>query len=1002
MDSNFAVSAFANQSWLRWFSFFVLLLPGGALAQTAQNEYALAMSFYERGEYVASISAFGSVIRRYPNSVQGSVSNLYLGESLAYESEYELAFEAFSTFVDEMPGHDLVARGRFRMGETAYHLGRTGLAIRLLEEFALVYPEDSLNSIALPYLGELRLKNQELRLAEKVFAKALRAYPDGQLAEQCRFGLAESLRLQGRDDEALKAYGRILSDDDQSLVAKAEYQIGLLALTAGEYGEARQHLAASLNVRSAQRDRDVHYWIARSWMQEAEFGRALENYRVALDDDFPVDSDSGLSREVEIAAFREGAHCATMVEEWSTAESWLLTLERKYPRHPEAADALAARCELAYRNERQVRFRPLATEFLAKFSSHVEATRIEEMLGRLEYEEKQFGRAVFHFSRLFSDPPRVGVSDEKLATWGYLLALAYIGSGEFEDALALLDLLSEQVLSPKMVGDISICRASTLVAMGDRKSAVVAYRKFLSMVESGPEAIRARMELCDVCADLKDWGAARAVFLELTEQEQIEDAGSLERLAKRLGDGAYQQEDYTLAIEYYEFLLNGDHDGATIAVSLSGLGWAHLKRDGAAAGQAFFARIIREYPESDEVSEALMARGLFLLDSGELEASEQTFSVVVEEHSDSEHFGTALLHRAQVLQTLGGNTNLRKSRDSLTDYIHQSADSTDLDQAIYRLAWVYHDMNLPRRSHDKFRQIISDFPNSDRWPDAAYRMAKLYVNAGEAEEAQALIERILKSEAPPAVVARAIYLQGQLAGDAGEWKRVTEAMQTLISRSKDESLVSKSRYWLAESLYRANLFVEAKTEWESLSQHPGATSRELLPWIELRLAQCLVQLGQWPQALTIVNSGLMVFPEFGSLAEFHFIRGRAFCQQGLLDEARMAFEVVALANSNRDNVTAAMAQWRIGETFFHQEQFENAIKAYEKVAVNYSCPRWRAAAMIQAGKCQEQLGNWQQSAKLYGQLVLEHPESEFAEAAKARLAVASRYAKHETKPELSR
>ena len=85
-----------------------------------------------------------------------------------------------------------------------------------------------------------------------------------------------------------------------------------------------------------------------------------------------------------------------------------------------------------------------------------------------------------------------------------------------------------------------------------------------------------------------------------------------------------------------------------------------------------------------------------------------------------------------------------------------------------------------------------------------------------------------------------------------------------------------------------------------------------------------------------------------------------------------------------------MAQWMIGESHFHQKNFQQAIKAYHRVESLYAFPRWQAAALLQAGKCHELSQNWKQAIQLYHQLLEEFPENTFADEASGRLKIAQR------------
>ena len=80
-----------------------------------------------------------------------------------------------------------------------------------------------------------------------------------------------------------------------------------------------------------------------------------------------------------------------------------------------------------------------------------------------------------------------------------------------------------------------------------------------------------------------------------------------------------------------------------------------------------------------------------------------------------------------------------------------------------------------------------------------------------------------------------------------------------------------------------------------------------------------------------------------------------------------------------------MAQWMIGETYFLQKDYANAIRSYHRVESLFGYPKWQAAALLQAGKCHEVRGEWKSAIELYSQILKDYPNNTFADQASARL-----------------
>ena len=103
------------------------------------------------------------------------------------------------------------------------------------------------------------------------------------------------------------------------------------------------------------------------------------------------------------------------------------------------------------------------------------------------------------------------------------------------------------------------------------------------------------------------------------------------------------------------------------------------------------------------------------------------------------------------------------------------------------------------------------------------------------------------------------------------------------------------------------------------------------------------------------------------------------------DGARAAYQKVIHSPAGGKTEVAAMAQWMIGESYFNQKDYATALRDYLRVEVVYSYPRWQAAALLQAAKCYQQLGQQQEAAELYAKVLQSYPQTEFVAEASQRL-----------------
>ncbi len=152
--------------------------------------------------------------------------------------------------------------------------------------------------------------------------------------------------------------------------------------------------------------------------------------------------------------------------------------------------------------------------------------------------------------------------------------------------------------------------------------------------------------------------------------------------------------------------------------------------------------------------------------------------------------------------------------------------------------------------------------------------------------------------------------------------------------------------------------------------------------------QSLLAKKKWAEVVTAAEEFARDAPDEPRISEVDYARGRGLQQLARFDEARAAFKSVIDARKGGDLV--ARAQLMIGETYYHQKDYHEAIRQFLKVVILYDAPRWQAAALLETGKAHEQLAQWADAAETYQRLLVDFAKEPAAADAKMRLDAAKK------------
>jgi len=175
------------------------------------------------------------------------------------------------------------------------------------------------------------------------------------------------------------------------------------------------------------------------------------------------------------------------------------------------------------------------------------------------------------------------------------------------------------------------------------------------------------------------------------------------------------------------------------------------------------------------------------------------------------------------------------------------------------------------------------------------------------------------------------------------------------------------RFLLAESLFAAGKHAAANEQFDWLTQQASGQSPQpaWLAAIALRRGELLVRARDYAAAQQWLQHAKREHTDFVRAYEFDYLLARCAVAQINFDEAQRWLQQVIDAPAAQGTEAAPRAAWMMGEVFFLQRDYSQAISAYRRVAEMTAFPQWQARALLQSAKCYEHLGQAQRALEDY-------------------------------------
>jgi TolA-binding protein len=414
--------------------------------------------------------------------------------------------------------------------------------------------------------------------------------------------------------------------------------------------------------------------------------------------------------------------------------------------------------------------------------------------------------------------------------------------------------------------------------------------------------------------------------------------------------------------------------------SLAGVGWTQFKSGQWKEAADCFAQVLQKSPPPELAAEMALVRGKSLEKLSDFDGALAMYRLAIDKYPQSVQMPDALWAAARVHDRLKQPQAAAPLYERLSKEYPRFPKS---DEVLYWWAWDLGDLGQKEQSAATFQRILKERPESLLLWDATYRLASRAYDQHDYERAKELVGAVLQGKPTAEIRKNSLYLAGQVALEQQKYDESRQAFATLLAQFPEGDCRAQAEFGVAEAYYREQRFDEAIGRLQPLAQATAGHSEPWMAQIHLRLAQSLAVKKRWNEAFQAASKIQQQFPGYAAQYEADYVTGWSLQNQAEFEQARDFYHKVLRHPAAERTETAAKAQCMIAETFYHQKNWQEALREYMKVEILYAFPYWQSISLIQAAKCHEALGERKEAVALYQQVVEKYAKTEPEQAAEA-------------------
>lgn len=1003
---------------------------GLAPADEATDDYNLAIGLYKNTKWVFAEEAFQKFITKHSKHTRVPLARYYLGLTQRENKKLAEARATLRAFTKDFPQSENAPRAQYVIGECSYEIAEFEVASQEFETFIkttqdLAKDPQTLNAdteyeIALTYLGDCYRRLGKYREAIATLEKSLKIFANGRYADEAKFWLAQSFEGNNQVDRAFDLFKEIAATPGASRGDAAQLQVANILFQKAQYPEAVEAYARiekdfpkSRHLGTAQLNQGyAHYQVGEFAKAMVAFDRAqktepikagywkgiaakaLGDFQGAAEILQDVAKKSGKDPLAENTQFQL-ADCYFRAGKTTDAETAFLEVVTRWPTGRLAAESLyfAIDCGL---------------EQIARLNGDDRTNKLKQVELLVEKFAREFGNTGFRLSHQIqraqlltlkaTDDDRNEAEMLLLAVIGqseqpatinearFRLARLRQSRGNSSGAIEAIKPLADQIIKTPEIGfhDALVVYLSLQFDAGQFAEVLRASESYVKIQPPGRQRDQVLSATAMAHARLKDWDQAAATVARV--QKEHAESALIPQTMQSVAQIAMDQKQWDRALPLFQSLEKLPAESPYRPAAISELGWVYYHKQVYADAESQFRRLIKEYPQHELAAHGAFMIGDSLQKAKKLDEANVAFGEAFKGYKPSRYAFLAGLQAARIA--------IYQKKIDLADKTYGEIDAAfpeakERDLVLNEWAVALSEAEKHERADEVYRTLVAKFPESPHADNARYALAENALGAGHVEAAEKEFKDLAAStKSDQEVQENSLFQLIAIAKQKSAWKDVTTYQKSFDERFPQSEHLLLLRFHAADAYLNLKEDAAGEVLLTSLSQVTDKTIQKAnwYPLVWPLLAESQWRQKKYAEVYKTAERARTSVPDAGWHYRVDEVVGRAYSKQALWDEARTAFKRAIRAPEAAATETACKCQFLIGETYFFQKNYKEAHGQFSLVIFNYSFRDWSAAALLEVGKCEENMQQTDEAKKSYRTLIKDYSESKLVTEAKDRLA----------------